>query len=795
MISERWVREFVDLPEMTAQELGDTLSNLGLEVEGIEDATVDFTGVIVVRVTAIRQHPHADKLRLVTVETGDGEQEVVCGAWNFDVGAVVPLATVGSVLAGGLEVGEREIRGVVSRGMICSEAELGLGEDAGGILILEDDFAPLGTDFASTLPYPDVLYDVSVTPNRPDAMSIYGIARDLAAFFGLPLAPPADAVVVTGPPTTMTIRVDAPDRCPRFTAREISNIKIGQAPLWMRLRLRDAGMRPISNIVDITNYVMLEYGQPIHAFDMDLVPDETLVIRTAFPGEHLTTLDSVDRELDPRDLVVAGPEEGLALAGIMGGETSEVSDSTTRVLLEVAHFTAPDLLLSGKRHALRSEAVARFERGVDPELPPISSARAASLMAELAGATVHDGFVDIYPNPIERAVVELPAAESTRLLGVELDGDTVAGYLERLGFEVGGDDPMTVIVPTYRSDVTRPADLVEEVGRMHGFDSIPDRVPMGTGLGLPVPEMRRRLTRETMVGAGYFEIMTYSFVGADDLAALQFEDDDPRTRPVAIRNPLSEEESVLRTSLLPAVLKAVRVNQTRHSPDVAVFEIGRVFLESDGPLPEQPYSLAFATAGAVPGARWMGPHPERDARDAVGVWETMAASLQVEAEIVQEPVPGYHPGRSARLVRNGEVLGAIGEIHPDVAVAFGISGRVAVGEIGLQALLDEPETRSFAAPSPYPPVVFDLAFDVAAGTPAAGVLEAVRAGAGPHLESLEVFDVFTGPPLDEDRKSLAVRLTMRAPDRTLTDEEVQPIRAAIAERVAAGVDGKLRGEV
>ncbi len=793
MISERWLRQFVDLPELTPEQLAETLSNLGLEVEGITRVDVDFDGVIVVRVSEIRSHPDADKLRLVTVDTGEGSQEVVCGAWNFEAGAVVPLATVGSRLAGGLEVGERAIRGVVSRGMICSEAELGLGGDASGILVLDPDIAPLGTDLASILPYPDVLFDVSITPNRSDAMSIYGIARDLAAFFDLPIEPLSAEVEATGEPSAMTIRVEDPDLCPRFTARQLSGVEIGSSPLWMRLRLRDAGMRPINNVVDVTNYVMLECGQPIHAFDLDLVPDETLVVRRARAGERLTTLDSVERDLDPDDLVVAGPSDALALAGIMGGESSEVSTSTTRILLEVAHFSAPGILLSGKRHGLRSEAVARFERGVDPQLPPIVSARAAALMAELAGATVHEGFVDVYPAPVEPVTVVLPAAEPSRLLGVDLDAATVAGYLTRLGFGVEGIDPMRVTVPTYRPDVTRPADLVEEVGRMHGFDAIPERVPMGTGLGLPLAERRRRLIRRTMVGAGYYEIMTYSFIGAGDIAALGLPEDDERSHPVAVRNPLSEAEGVLRTTLLPAVLRAVRVNQSRHSPDVAVFEMGRVFLRSDDPIPAQPYSLAFAAAGAVPGPSWMGSRPERDATDAVGAWETLSTALGVRSELVQEPVPGLHPGRSAHIVRNGRRIGVVGEIHPDVADHFGVTGRVAVGEIDLELLLEESPTRAFSAPSPYPPVVFDLAFDVEAGLAAERLVEAIRAGAGDSLESLEVFDIFTGPPLGEGRKSLAVRLIVRAPDRTLSDEAVAPIRSAIVERVAADVDGRLRG--
>ncbi len=334
-VSVRWLDEFVDLPGNDPDELGEVLNQLGLEVETWEAIEAGFSGVIVARVTVVAAHPNADKLRVVTLDNGAGEHTVVCGAWNFEEGAIVPLAMPGAVLPGGFEVGTRKIRGIESPGMICSEAELGLGEAAGGILVLEDGYAPLGTDFAATLPYPDVVFDLDITPNRPDAMSVYGVARDLAAFYGLPLQGPDTGFEEQGAPTSATVRVEDGERCPRFTAREIRGVSIGPSPLWMRLRLRDSGVRPISNVVDVTNYVTLELGQPLHAFDQDRIPDETLVIRRAAPGEHLITLDSVDRELSAEDLLVAGPAEGLGLAGIMGGEDSEVAPDTTRVLLQI----------------------------------------------------------------------------------------------------------------------------------------------------------------------------------------------------------------------------------------------------------------------------------------------------------------------------------------------------------------------------------------------------------------------------------------------------------------------------
>lgn len=791
MISLRWLREFADLPD-DGEEIAEALSNLGHEVEGRQRVEAPFSGVVVARVLAVHPHPRADKLRLARLDTGSGEQEVVCGAWNFTAGAIVPLSTVGSVLAGGLRVGEREIRGVPSRGMICSEAELGLGEESSGILVLGDGF-PVGSDFAACLPYPDVLFAVTTTSNRPDAMSIYGLARDLAAHYRLPLRHPSAEVGPTGAPTTGRVVVEDAARCPRFTAREIRGLTIGPSPLWLRLRLRHAGVRPISNVVDVTNYVMLELGQPLHAFDLDLVSEETLVVRRARPKERLTTLDGVERRLSTEDLLIASPAGPLALAGIMGGASSEVRPETSRVFLEVAHFAAPGILLSGKRHGLRTEAGARFERGVDPALPPIASARAARLIADLSGGEVADGFIDHCPTPIEPWVVPLPRAEPARLLGAELGAEHIQDLLTRLGFIVSGGDPWQVTVPTYRPDVTRPADLVEEIARLHGYDEFPSRLPKGVGEGLPVWEQRRRLVRRTLVGAGCYEVLTFPFQGRDEVGALGLPEGDPRRSLVRVRNPLSEEQAFLRTSLIPGLLQSLRANAARGRGDAAVFEMGRVFFPSGGELPDQPQRVAFVLTGRLPGPRWEGEPPERDAGDAVGIWEVLAAALGLDYRIEQAAEPVFHPGRAGRVILGGAVAGTVGEVHPAVAARFGLTGRVALGDFDLDALVGAVPARRFAAPSPYPPVVFDLAFDLAEEVPAAALLAEVRTAAGPSLERVEVFDVFRGPPLGEGRKSLAIRLTFRDPRRTLADEDLVPVRGRITEGVAASLGGRLRG--
>lgn len=789
--SLRWLQEFVDLPTSDPVVIGEAFDSLGLEVEAMQAINADFRGVVVTRVTAIRPHPAADRIRLITIDDGAGGREVVCGAWNFDVGATVAYATVGSRLAGGLEVGEREIRGVLSPGMICSERELGIGDEGGGILLLDGSLAP-GSDVADLVGLPDVVFDIAVTPNRPDAMSIHGLARELGAFFGVAVRPIDTSVPEAQAGGRIRVRIDDPSGCPRFTAREIAGVTVAASPLWMRMRLRLAGVRPISNVVDVTNYVMLECGQPLHAFDLDRVPEETIVVRRAGVGEWLTTLDGVVRALDPSDLVISGVESALGLAGVMGGGDSEVSAATTRVLLEAAHFEPTGVLITGKRHGLRSEAVSRFERGVDPLLPPVASARATALIARLGGGHPVGDLVDANPRPHRPVTISFPVREVERLLGVRLFGLEIGTLLGRLGFGVSGDDPLAVTVPSYRPDVTRPADLVEEIARLYGLDNIPATLPHGPGGGLPDWERLRRGVRAAMLGAGYSEIFAYDFVGKSDIARMRFSDDDRRSRPVEVRNPLSDEQAFLRTTLLPGLLEGLRLNEARHSGDAALFEVGAVVLAAPGePLPEQPLHLGFAATGAVPGASWQR-RQERDAFDAVGLIETLGGAIGVPLALEQAAQPGFHPGRSARVVVDGHPVGVVGEIHPDVAAAWNLSGRVVAGELSITALGDR-RPWAFLPPSQFPPVVFDLAFEVDARTPVGGVLAAVVTAGGPALEDVAVFDVFSGPPLEAGRKSVALRLTFRQPDRTMVDEEMIPVREAIAARVLADTGGRLRG--
>jgi phenylalanyl-tRNA synthetase beta chain len=792
--SLRWLREFVDIPEQDPQRIAEVFASLGHEVEGYEVRNPPFSGVVVGRVERIDAHPRADRLRFCKVDVGGRVEDIVCGAHNFEEGAIVAVSLPGAVLAGDFEVGVRTIRGIESHGMICSESELGLGDDHEGILVLGPGEV-IGTDFSQSLPYPDVIFDLSITPNRGDAMSILGLARDLAAYYDVPLRMPAVELVEAGDPSAARIVLEDPEGCPRYVAREVRGVEQVRSPLWMRLRLRDAGVRAISAIVDITNYILLELGQPLHAFDLDTIASETIIVRRGREGEHLRTLDGEDHEITSDDLLITDPDRVIAFAGVMGGEETEVGPGTTRVLIEAAHFDAPTVMHTARRHGLRTEASIRFERGVDPNLPGLAAERAAMLMTMFASGTAAPRANDAYPRPIRPWRVNLPENEPARLLGVPLDVRETSHLLNRLGFEVSGTDPLVVTVPTYRPDVTRPADLVEEVGRLYGLNKIPSLLPHGPGTGLEQRDRRLRTLRSVLVGAGLSEASTWTFMAPSDLSALRR---DP-AEAIRLRNPVSDEQSTLRTTLLPGLLNAVRFNTSRGMPSVALFETGRVFLNEPDPgdphIPHQPQALGFVLAGefgpVILGTR----RREVDFSTAHAVWTTIADAMDLDVEIESGAVSGFHPTRCAVVRVDGIEVGAFGELHPGVVRAFDLAGRVSAGEFRLDSIVEPHAYWEFREPSNYPPIVFDLSFDVAEEVNASTLLGTVRRAAGPDLERIELFDVFKGPVLGPGRKSLAMQLTFRSPTSTLTNEDVRTDRERIIASVADEMGGRLRGGI
>lgn len=792
-ISLRWLQEFIDLPTADTDELAGVLTMLGHAVEGVERLDAGWEGVRVGRVTSIASHPDADRIRVCQVDVGSGPRQIICGAWNFEEGARVAVAEPGAVLPGGVEIGKREIRGVVSNGMICSEAELALGDDHSGILVLEGE-PELGTDFTELVELPDVVLDLDITTDRPYAMSLLGIARDLAAHYETSYRVPERTLETVEGKTAVAVEIEDSEGCRRFTAREIAGVTVAPSALWVRHRLRKVGVRPVSNVVDATNYVMLELGHPLHAFDAETIAGDRLVVKRATAGETLVTLDHETRTLHASDLIIYDDEGPTSMAGTMGGARSEVTEETTRVLMEAASWDPPTIMFMSRRHGLPSEASRRFERGVDPGLADEANARASAMVAQIAGGKVLAGSVDVITREIEEAVIELSSAEVERLLGPGFDADRIRDLLRRLDMDVGPGDPMTVTVPTYRPDITRPADLVEEVARLHGYDEFEPTLPTGPAGGLTIEQRRFRGMHRALTGIGLSQAINLPFVSVDDL--VQLHPGAGASDLLTVRNPLREEESKLRPSLLPGLLGALRYNRSHGVSDVALFETGRVFSsapdDADPRLPKQPERLAWAMVGGVGIRRLEGTESSASAELSLAVWRHLGRSLGIDSALEPASPPGFHPGRTARVIIGGEAIGHVGELHPGAAAAFELSGRVAVAELELAPLLAPVAPVMGLSPSVFPPIDFDLSFVSPPGVGASVLVEATT-GAGEDLvEWARVFDEYRGPGLEEGERALAIRYRLRAPDRTLTNEEVAPVRQAMIE-AAAALGCELRG--
>ncbi len=794
-VSLNWLSEFVDLPTRDAGELARALAMAGHEVDGVELVEHDWSGVKVARVDEVAAHPNADKVRVCEVSLGNGPITVVCGAWNFDRGAIVAFAEPGAVLAGGFEIGVRTIRGVESHGMICSEAELGLGEDHSGIIVLEDD-TPLGAPLEDVLDLPDVVFDLDITPNRPDAMSVLGIARDLAAWYGVPWRAPAPRPPVVPGNPDVVVTISDPFGNPRFVARQVDGVEPGPSPFWIRRRLTLAGVRPISNLVDVSNYVMLELGQPLHVFDADTIVGGKLDVRRAVPGEQLVTLDDVTRTLSPEDLVICDEEGPTSLAGTMGGARSEVSADTSSILIEAAGWDPPTIMYMSRRHALRSEASARFERGVDPELPPLASLRAAELILHLAGGFLRSEPIDQIARPFQPRRIDLSPSHVTRLLGNRFDSATIKASLSRLGFEAEGKDPISVVVPSFRPDVSRPVDLVEEVARLADYDTFGERLRLGTGGGLTDAQDRTRRLAQELTALGFSQAVNLSFVMPAEIEAFNPPAEHDLRRTIGVKNPLSDEEALLRTSLLPGLVRTVRHNRNRGRDDVAVFELGRVFLHQPWPtdrrVPDQPQRLAMVAAGSVGPTDLAGHGREADIFTMTAVMRHLSDALGLGVRFEADQPPGFHPTRAARIVAGDRPIGRLGELHPLTVAALGLEGRVVAAEIDLEPMLASHQEREYLPVSSYPPADFDLSFEVPVEMSSEQLVGVVRERGGDLVETVRVFDEFQGGSLEGARKALAVRVRLRALDRTLQTGDIATIRDAMVE--AAGAAGaRLRG--
>jgi phenylalanyl-tRNA synthetase beta chain len=778
-----WLRDFAPFSAPPA-ELAGALSGLGLVVEGMEAFGEGLGDVIVARVLETRAHPNADKVQVVDVDAGDGEAlQIVCGAFNFAVGDVVPLAPVGARLPGGMQIGRRNVRGQWSNGMLCSGSELHLSADGEGIMILGDDLVP-GTPLTHALGIvSDVVFDLDVTPNRPDALSVAGVARDLAAHFRLPFAiPDPPAIKASEAGELVTVVIESPDLCPRFTATVLTGVTVRPSPQWMAQRLTLAGMRPINNVVDVSNYVMLELGQPNHPYDLDRLPGRGLLVRRAREGETLVTLDEAERAVGPDDCLICDAEgAGVGVGGIVGGASSEISETTTTVALEAAWFDPVAIAKTSKRMGLRTEASVRFERGVDPEGVTRAVARFCELAAAVAGASVAGGTVDVRDELPRPARVVVRTSRVNAILGTELSASEVSGYLQPIGFESTptGDGDFRVDIPSWRPDCEREIDVIEEVARHHGYTEIDRTMPPITHVGgLTSYQQDRRRVREVLVGAGLSEAWATSFLAPEDLARAGLAAD-----AVEIENPLAAEESILRPSLLPGLLRAVGANAGHRRPDVALFEIGHVFLPptQGDQLPVEPEHLAVALG-------------ERDAPDAVRVWNVLVEALRlVDVALEVAAPPGLHPTRSARILVSGRPVGAIGEVEPQVLAAHDIDGRVGWFEVNLGDVLAAPRRPAIYRPvSRFPSADIDLAFVVDEPVPAADVERTLASAAGDLLEQIELFDVFRSPQL-EGARSLAWRLRFSALDHTLGEEELTDLRRRCIDAVTSRHPARLRG--
>jgi phenylalanyl-tRNA synthetase beta chain len=782
-----WLREFAPF-EGDPVALGDEMSDLGMAVESMEFVGQGLDGIVVARVLDLRPHPDADKIQLVDVDAGDGApQQICCGAFNMRVGDLVPLATLGTVMPNGMKIERRKLRGQWSNGMLCSGMELGLGEDHSGIFILPLNVTP-GDDIRHALGIEsDVLYDLEINPNRPDAMSVAGVARDLAARLRVPFTPRSPSAPESGAhaDALASVEIVDPDLCGRFLIRVLHGVTVGESPAWLANRLTLLGMRPINSVVDVSNYVMLELGQPNHTYDLDKVPGGALRVRWAREGETIRTLDDVERRLGATDGVIANrDDEAIGIAGVMGGASTEISGATTAVLLEMAWWDPMAIARSSAQLGLRSEASMRFERGADPEIVELAARRFAELLAP-SGATVSPGVVDARGNLPNHSPVRVRTSRVNAYLGTDVTDGDIARLLQPIGFEVspagdGAAGVQDVVVPSFRYDTTTETDIIEEVARHHGYRRIPKTMPpaVHTG-GLTARQVERRRVRDTMAGLGLDEAMPVPFVSPAEIERTGLE-----ARCVRVTNPLDANESALRTSLRTGLLKAVAFNASHRQPGARLFEIGKVFgVPAPGePLPDEREMLGVILAGA-------------DARAAVEVWDTLTAALTVQApSLEQVGVAGLHPTRSAEVLASGEVVGAVGEFDPEVLRAFGIEERTGWLEVDLDVLLALPHGgRTYRPISRFPSSDIDLAFEVHESVPAAAVETTITDAAGSLVTDVRLFDVYRGPGLPADHRSLAYRLRLQAVDRTLTDHDIAEVRQRVIDAVTAAHPASLRG--
>ncbi len=790
IVSYNWLKEYVDF-DLEPAALSALLTMLGLEVEGMETVGGGMDEVVVAIIEERQPHPNADKLSLCRVNNGKEILSIVCGAQNMKAGDKVALAQVGAVLPGDFKIKRSKIRGEESAGMLCSEKELGLADDSAGIMILPPDY-PLGTPIFAAMGLKDTTFEIGLTPNRADCLSVIGIAREIAAKLGKKLRYPEQRISETEPAISAVtaVTVEAADLCPRYTARYIAACKIAPSPQWLVNRLQAVGMRSINNVVDITNYVLMEFGHPLHAFDFDLLQGGRIIVRRAEEGERFKTLDGQERQLKGSDLTIRDAGRIVALAGIMGGENSEISGTTRNILLESAYFAPMAIRRTGKRVGLHTESSHRFERGADIHILPRALDRAAALIAELAGGQVARGIIDVYPQPVFPRKIRVRLDRINQLLGLALAGEEVKEIFHHLEFVVNPAEPgiFEVEVPTFRVDLEREVDLIEEVARLHGYDKIPVTMPKARVFS-DRPSRQQRLVKamkDLLVAQGLAEVINYSFIAPASFDKVLFDNKDPRRNALRVLNPLTDDQSVMRTTLLPGLLESAARNASFRQLDQQIFEMRRVYLpKPDQELPSEPLFAAGLLTGSRDPEGWNQGKGRVDFFDVKGVVEDIFATFQITATFsVKELDPFYHPGKACSIYCGSERLGSMGELHPTVQENYGMEQPLYYFELDVDKLaMVRREAVTVSAPSKFPESCRDIAMLVADEMPAAAILDFVKGLRINEVEEVRIFDLYKGANIPAGQKSIAVRLRYRSAEKTLTDDEVNGLHQRVIDHL------------
>jgi len=791
-VSLNWLKEYVDI-DISPEKLADRLTNAGIAVEHVEYLNKGIENVVVAQVLEANKHPNAEKLSLCQVTTdGVNRFQVVCGAPNVRAGQKVPFAMVGAVLPGNFKIKKAKLRGTESQGMICSAQELGLNEEnltpeqKEGILVLDGNIS-LGKNIIDVLGLDDCILHFDLTPNLSHCLSVINIAREIAAICDKEIKLPEVKLVETDESidNIAEIEVDAPEFCPRYVARVVKGVEIKPSPQWLQHKLRCAGIRPINNIVDITNYVLLEMGQPLHAFDFKYLTEGKIIVRKAYQQEKIKTLDEVERELTEEMLLITDPTKPVAIAGVMGGANSEVTAETTTILIESAYFNPTSIRRTSTTLGLRSEASIRFEKGINIETVVDAANRAAQLIQDLAGGRILKGVIDNYSCPQERTVIELEMEKVDKVLGTNIDNKQIKNLLKGLNFKIINENQgsITVEVPPYRPDVTIAEDLIEEVARIYGYNNIPTTLPYGaTSKGQKTDEQRLRdKIINTLAARGLNEIINFSFINKENFDKLLFPAEDVRRKAIPVLNPLSEEQGIMRTSLLPGMLEALRRNVNRRNENLGLFELGKIYLPQGFPaikeLPVEKWTLGLALRGNL-ASDWQEKGKTVDFYYLKGIVENLLTKLKINNVSFKscQDNPSYHPGRTASIFIENQLLGIPGELHPEVAENYDLTGRNYVAELDVELLLNIAGARAVFKQLPkFPAVSRDLAVVVNEEIFAADILKTIKEQGGVLLVDTEIFDVYKGNQIPEGHKSIAFALTFQAKDRTLTDKEINEV--------------------